>query len=126
MAVGHLFCVVVFPANLDDQFIGPFVLETHKIELIGMGLAGMPDLIKVRIDPHLPSEHQGVKILLVHPLPYEYRPFQKVGPHVDADLSPRVLGDGQHGLSNVVAAVGDEGELKGFAVPFEPALPYSC
>jgi len=49
---------------------------------------------------------------------------------IDADLFPCVLGNGQYGLSKVVAAVGNEREFKWFAVLFKPAglvsFPTGC
>ena len=122
VAVFHLSVMIVFLPDLDDQIIGFFVFKAHEIELIGIGLAGMPDLIKVGVDSHVPAQNQGIKICFVHPFLNKHRPLQKIGADIDADLFPGILGNGQNGLSKVVAAVGDQGELKSFSVFFKPAV----
>ena len=58
----------------------------------------MPDLIKVRFYAHPPTQDQCVKVGLIHTLLDEHRPFEEIGSHVNADLSPGILSNGQHRL----------------------------
>ena len=123
VAVGHLTFVIVLLPDLDDQIVRFLVLKSDKIELKRIGLAGVPDLEKVRLDSHAPAKNQGIEIGLIHTFLDEDRPFQEVGADVDPDLPPLVLGDGQDGLPEIISVVCDQRELKSFSIFLQPALP---
>ncbi len=56
VTIGHLFVVIVFLADLDDEIIGLLVPKAREIELVGAGLARMPDLVEVRRDFQRPTK----------------------------------------------------------------------
>jgi len=97
-------------------------MVADEVELLRTRLARVPDLVEVRVDPHGPAQHHGVEVQLIDPLFDEHRPFHEVGAYVDADLLPGVLGDGQDGFADIVAAVGEQGELQLLSVFFEAAV----
>jgi len=123
MAERSLTLMVVFLSDPDNEVIGFLVPEAYKIELIGIGLAGMPDLIKIRLNPHLPAQNQRVEIELVDSLLDKDRPFKHSRPDVDSDLSPGILNNGHHGFANVIPAVGNQGELELLPIFFQSAFP---
>jgi len=116
-AVGifHLFLKIILLTDADDELIGLRIFKTDEIKLVGTGLAGMPDLIQVRIDAHLPAQNQGVKIQFVDAFLNKNRPLQQVGADIDPDFFPAVLSNGQYGFTQFVAAVADQGKLEPFA-----------
>ena len=122
VAIFDLASVVVILSDFDDQLVGFMIFEADKIQLLGTRLAGVPDLVEVGLDSHGPAQHQGIKVQFIYPFLNEHRPLEQVRLHIDADLFPGILGDGQNGFADVVAAVGYEGKLQRPAVLFKPAL----
>jgi hypothetical protein len=121
-AIFHLAGKIVLLPDFDNQFVGFMVLEADEIKLIRAGLAGMPDLVKIRVDAHGPAQHQRVKVQFVDPLLNENGPLQKVRAHINADLFPGILGNCQDRLADIVAAVGNQGELELAAVFLKPPV----
>ena len=107
MAEIYLSLVVVLLPDFQDQVVGPGVLVSDEVELVGVGLAGVPDLIKIRVDTHAPAQHNGIKIKFVDAFLNKHGPFHKIRAHIDSDLFPGILGDSQYGFAQVVAVVGD-------------------
>ena len=88
VAIDHLPLTIVLLANLDDQLVRFPVLKPNEIELVRPGLAGVPDLVKIRLDTHAPTQNQGVKVQFVHSLFNEYGPFKQVCLDIKPDLTP--------------------------------------
>ncbi len=88
VTIGHLFVMIVFLPDLDDEIVRFIVPEAHEIELVRSNLARVPDLIEVRLDSHRPTEYQRIEIELIYPLLDKYRPFQHVRPYVNTDFAP--------------------------------------
>ena len=47
MAIAHLPVVVVFLSDFDNEIVRLAVFKPNEIELMGTGLAGMPDLVEI-------------------------------------------------------------------------------
>ena len=118
VAISDLGPMIIFLPDFDDKFIGFRIIKPYKIQLVGARLTGVPDLIEVWINSHGPAQHQGIKVQLVYPFLYKHGPFKKICLHVDADLFPGVLRDGQNSFADVITAVGNEGELQRASVLF--------
>ena len=92
-----------------------FILVADEVQLLGMGLAGVPDAILVEVVAKPPAKDNGVEFPLVH------ESFQKDGPlvdlnlHLDADFLEVVLHKGCNIAAHLVAVIRQQG--KGEALP---------
>ena len=62
VTVLYLGIVVVFLPDLDNEIICFMVFKSYKIQLIRIGLAGVPYLIQIRVNAHLPAQDNGIKV----------------------------------------------------------------
>ena len=82
----YLDIVVVFLPDLDDEIVRFLVFEAYKIQLIRISLAGVPYLIQIRVNAHLPAQDDSIKVQFVYAFLDKYGPLQEVGADIDTCL----------------------------------------
>lgn len=86
------------------------------IQLLRVGLRGMPDLELIVVVSEDPSENDGIEIPLVDMVLEEDRPLVEFDFDFDADLLESILREGGDVAADFIAVVRDEGERKSLSV----------
>ena len=116
------FASVVFLANLDKEFVDSRVPVIDDVELFGIALGGVPDLVLIVVRSESPSEHHGVEASLVDEVLQKDGPFIELDLHFDAKLLEVVLNQRGDVTSDFISVVGDESKSEALAVLLEDAI----
>ena len=82
----------------------------------------MPDLVQVRVDAHAPPQDQRIVFQGIDEIFQKNGPLKYLRVAFYPQFAPTVLGNGQNILADRIAGVGDEVELKNFAILLQKSI----